>query len=148
MDGYKNLTLAINDYAKKNGICDYCSEQEEIMGVISVISDETKGFDINSDKGDLERRMHSIMMRLLVVVFNHGIDLEKMQPCRYYRSFEYFSYVENSFALCKGLCRETICLEKRIQFAIEYVRNWSRQMGIDIDYSILGMEGAKMESAL
>lgn len=66
-----------------------------------------------------------------------GIDFEKMKPCRYYRAFDKFSFTENAFALCKGLSRDVIGIEKRIQFGIAYVNEWAKSLDIDLWWHIM-----------
>lgn len=61
-----------------------------------------------------------------------GVDFTKMQPCRYYRAFGKFSFTENAFALCKGLSKDAIGIEKRIQFGLDYVFNWAHYNSIDL----------------
>lgn len=39
---------------------------------------------------------------------------------------------ENAFALCKGLSKDAIGIEKRIQFGLDYVFNWAHYNGIDL----------------
>lgn len=65
-----------------------------------------------------------------------GVDFDKMQPCRYYRAYDKFSFTENAFALCKGLSRDVIGIEKRIQFGLNYVENWTKALGIDLYWHI------------
>ena len=87
-------------------------------------------------KGSIEEEFADIMIRLFDLSGVLMIDFDRMQPCRYYRAFERFSFTENAFAFIKGLSKETICVEKRIMFGLEYMENWSRQMGIDLDLHV------------
>ena len=83
-------------------------------------------------KNTMEDEMADIVIRLADLAGALGVDFTKMQPCRYFRSFGKFSFTENAFALCKGLSKETICIEKRIQFGLDYAFNWAHYNGIDL----------------
>lgn len=65
-----------------------------------------------------------------------GVDFDKMNPCKYHRAFDKFTFTENAFALTKGLCRDIIGIEKRIQFGLEYVTKWAKSINIDLDWHI------------
>ena len=54
-------------------------------------------------KNTLEDELADIAIRLFDLAGALGIDFDKMNPCRYYRAFDKFSFTENAFALCKGL---------------------------------------------
>ena len=73
-----------------------------------------------------------VAIRLADLAGALGVDFTKMQPCRYYRAFGKFSFTENAFALCKGLSKDAIGIEKRIQFGLDYVFNWAHYNGIDL----------------
>ena len=77
-----------------------------------------------------------VAIRLFDLAGALGIDFEKMKPCRYYRAFDKFSFTENAFALCKGLSRDVIGIEKRIQFGLHYVEKWIQFLGIDLAWHI------------
>ena len=83
-------------------------------------------------KGSVEDELADVAIRLADLAGALGVDFTKMQPCRYYRAFGKFSFTENAFALCKGLSKETICIEKRIQFGLCYAFNWAHYNGIDL----------------
>lgn len=51
-------------------------------------------------------------------------------------AFDKFTFTENAFALTKGLCRDIIGIEKRIQFGLEYVTKWAKSINIDLDWHI------------
>ena len=70
-----------------------------------------------------------------------GVDYGKMQPCRYFRAFDRFSFPENAFALVKGLAKTQISVEKRIQFGIDYIENWTKSLDINLMYFV----GKKMK---
>lgn len=65
-----------------------------------------------------------------------GIDFDKMNPCRYHRAFDKFTFTENAFALCKGLSRDVIGIEKRVLFGIEYVKKWADSLNVDLEWHI------------
>lgn len=86
--------------------------------------------------GSVEEELADVAIRLFDLAGALGIEFEKMQPCRYYRAFDRFSFTENAFALCKGLSKDKIGVEKRIQFGLEYVNNWAKYLNIDLAYFI------------
>lgn len=88
-------------------------------------------------KNTVEDEMADVAIRLFDLAGALGIDFEKMKPCRYYRAFDKFSFTENAFALCKGLSRDVIGIEKRIQFGIAYVNEWAKSLDIDLWWHIM-----------
>lgn len=88
-------------------------------------------------KDTVEDEMADVAIRLFDLAGALGIDFEKMKPCRYYRAFDKFSFTENAFALCKGLSRDVIGIEKRIQFGIAYVNEWAKSLDIDLWWHIM-----------
>ncbi len=73
----------------------------------------------------------------IVIDGKHIQDFDfHVQPCRYFRAYDKFSFTENAFALCKGLSRDVIGVEKRIQFGLHYVENWTKTLGIDLSWHI------------
>lgn len=96
-------------------------------------------FDENFErhiKNTLEDEMADIAIRLFDLAGALGVKFDKMLPCRYYRAYSKFSFTENAFALSKGLCRDSIGIEKRIQFGLEYVTKWAKSINIDLDWHI------------
>ena len=87
-------------------------------------------------KDTIEDEMADIAIWLADIAGALGIDFDKMNPCRYHRAFNKFSFTENAFALTKGLCRDAIAIEKRIQFGLEYVFKWAKELKIDLPYFI------------
>ncbi|MBR8725509.1 hypothetical protein ACTMKN_11000 [Bacteroides pyogenes] len=87
-------------------------------------------------KNTLEDEMADIAIRLFDLAGALGVDFEKMQPCRYCRDFDRFSFTENAFALVKGLSKDQIAIEKRIQFGLNYIESWARQQGINLKWHI------------
>lgn len=87
----------------------------------------------NNIKNTIEDELADVAIRLGDLAGALGINFDMMQPCRYYRAFDKFSFTENAFALCKGLSKETISITKRIQFGLVYVENWAKELGIEID---------------
>lgn len=87
-------------------------------------------------KNTMEDEMADIVIRLGDLAGALGVKFDKMLPCRYYRAYSKFSFTENAFALSKGLCRDSIGIEKRIQFGLEYVTKWAKSINIDLDWHI------------
>ncbi len=84
-------------------------------------------------EGTVEDEFANISIQLLELAGDLGIDFDRMQPCRYYRAFDKFEFAENGFALCKGLSFESIGIQRRILFGLEYVKNWAKALGIEIE---------------
>lgn len=87
-------------------------------------------------KDSVEDEFADIAIRLFDLAGALRVDFDKMNPCRYHRAFERFGFTENAFGLCKGLSRDAIGIEKRIQFALEYVINWAESLSIGIAWHI------------
>lgn len=87
-------------------------------------------------KDTLEDEMADVAIRLGDLAGALGVDFDKMNPCKYHRAFDKFTFTENAFALTKGLCRDIIGIEKRIQFGLEYVTKWAKSINIDLDWHI------------
>lgn len=87
-------------------------------------------------KNTVEDEFADIAIRLLDLAGALGVDFDKMQPCRYFRAYDKFNFTENAFALCKGLSRDVIGIEKRIQFGLHYVENWTKTLEIDLSWHI------------
>lgn len=64
------------------------------------------------------------------------IDFNKLPTCKYYRAFNRFSFTENAFGLTKGLAKEAICIEKRIQFGLNYLKEWADHLQIDLEFHV------------
>ena len=92
-------------------------------------------------KNTMEDEMADIVIGLADLAGELGVNFDKMLPCRYYRAYSKFSFTENAFALSKGLCRDGIGIEKRIQFGLEYVTKWAKSINVDLDWHI----GEKMK---
>ena len=80
--------------------------------------------------------MADVVIRLLDLAGNLGMDFDKMSEMRYHRAFDRFSFTENAFALTKGLCRDNINLFKRIQFGIHFVSGWARCQGVNLEWHV------------
>jgi NTP pyrophosphatase (non-canonical NTP hydrolase) len=87
-------------------------------------------------KNTLEDEFADVAIRLADLAGALGIDFDKMQPCRYYRAFDRFGFTENAFALVKGLSKDRIAIEKRIQFGLDYIENWAKHLGVNLDWHI------------
>lgn len=88
-------------------------------------------------KNALEDEFADIYIRLADLAGALGIDFDKMQPCRYYRAFDKFSFTENAFALIKGLSKDRIAIEKRIQFGMGFIEDWTKQHGVNLEWHIV-----------
>lgn len=87
-------------------------------------------------KDTVEDEMADTVIRLADLAGHLQINFAKLNPCRYYRVFSRFTFSENSFALVKGLTRGNIAIEKRIQFALDYVEAFARTLCIPIEWHI------------
>lgn len=87
-------------------------------------------------KDTLEDEFADAMIRLFDLAGHLQIDFERLPACKYYRAFGRFSFTENAFGFIKGLTKDYICIEKRVQFALEYLKNWTEYMGIEIEHFI------------
>ena len=87
-------------------------------------------------KNTMEDEMADIVIRLADLAGALGVNFEKMSPCRYYRAYSKFSITENAFALSKGLCRDGIGIEKRIQFGLDFVTKWAQELNIELAFFV------------
>ena len=87
-------------------------------------------------KNTLEDEMADIVIRLADLAGALGINFDKMLPCRYYRAYSKFSFTENAFVLSKGLCRDGIGIEKRIQFGLDFVTKWAQELNIELPFFV------------
>lgn len=113
--------------------------KDACMRLVGNVQWDKIGFDnsfVAHIKDTVEDEMADVAIRLFDLAGALGIDFDKMNPCRYYRAFAKFSFTENAFALCKGLSRDVIGIEKRIQFGIFYIREWAKSLDIDLDWHI------------
>lgn len=91
---------------------------------------------VENIKDTMEDEMADVIIRLLDLAGSLGMDFERLAPMRYHRAFDRFSFTENAFALCKGLCRDNINIFKRIQFGIHYVTGWAKCQGVNLEWHI------------
>lgn len=87
-------------------------------------------------KDTIEDEFADVTIRLFDLAGALGVDFDKMKPCRYYRAYNKFSFTENAFGLVKGLSRDVIGIEKRIQFGLEYIIKWAHFLDIDLPWHI------------
>ena len=87
-------------------------------------------------KNTLEDEMADIVIRLADLAGALGVNFEKMSPCRYYRAYSKFSFTENAYALCKGLTKDAIGIEKRIQFGLDFVTKWAQELNIELAFFV------------
>lgn len=150
---YNNLAQEAHENAVKHGFWETkVSNEHCLMLVITEIAEMVEAHRVNRKantaaynempnkqigferfiKNTMEDEMADIVIRLADLAGALGVDFTKMQPCRYYRAFGKFSFTENAFALCKGLSKDVIGIEKRIQFGLDYAFNWAHYNGIDL----------------
>lgn len=87
-------------------------------------------------KNTKEDELADIAIRLFDLAGALGLDFGKMNPCRYHRAFDHFTFTDNAFALCKGLGRDIIAVEKRILFGLDYVYGWAEALNVDLPFFI------------
>lgn len=154
---YNELSKAAHENAVRHGWWEkQLSNEHFLMLVITEVSEAVEA-DREKRKADIEAfnrmgnkqlaferfikntkedEMADIAIRLFDLAGHLGVDFEKMNPCRYHRAFPHFSFTENAFALCKGLGRDVIAVEKRILFGLDFVFGWAKAMGIDLPFFI------------
>lgn len=113
----------------------------DVTAKLLIKQDIDKGFTFEDAfkariKNTVEDEMADIAIRLFDLAGKKGIDFDRLNACKYYRSFRAFSFTDNAFGLCKGLTRENISIVKRIQFGLEYVRHWAKSLNIDLAWHI------------
>lgn len=87
-------------------------------------------------KDTVEDEFADAMIRLLDIAGYLDIDFDRLPVCKYYRVFKRFSFTENAFGLIKGLAKEAICIEKRVQFGLNYIQEWADHLEIDLAYHV------------
>ncbi len=87
-------------------------------------------------KDSVADEMADVAIRLFDLAGALGIDFDKMQPCRYFRAFDKFSFTENAFGLVKGLSRGQIAVEKRVQFGLRYAEDWAKSLHVNLPWHI------------
>lgn len=81
-------------------------------------------------KDTIEDEMADVVIRLYDMAGNIGMDFAKYNVIRYNRDFEKFEFVENAFALVKGLANESYNIERRILFGLQYIQMWAKAENI------------------
>lgn len=87
-------------------------------------------------KDTVEDEFADAVIRLLDLAGHLKIDFERLPSCKYYRVFNRFTFTENAFGLIKGLAKEAICIEKRVQFGLNYIQEWADHLEIDLAYHV------------
>lgn len=125
----KNLLSHINE------IPDVSISSHKDIEFLSEMSISLAIFEDNI-KDTVEDEFADTMIRLFDLAGHLQIDFSRLTECRYYRAFSRFSFTENAYALIKGLSKEHINIEKRILFALSYLKNWSEELGIDLSFHV------------
>lgn len=154
---YNELSKAAHENALKHGWWEKrLSNEHCLMLVITEVAEaveadrerrkaDTKAFDRMGNKqiaferyikNTKEDELADIAIRLFDLAGALGLDFEKMNPCRYHRAFDHFTFTDNAFALCKGLGRDIISVEKRILFGLDYVYGWAKALKVDLPFFI------------
>lgn len=102
---------------------------------VDAASDFSAAFD-EMVKNTVEDEMADVVIRLLDLAGAYGLDFDKLNPIKYHRAFDRFSFTENAFNLIKGLCRDGISVFKRIQFGIHYMTLWAESRGVNLDWHV------------
>ena len=87
-------------------------------------------------KDTIEDEFADTFIRLCDLAGELEVDFDKMNPCRYHRAFDRFTMTENAFVLSKGLCRDGIGIEKRIQFGLDFVTKWAQELNIELPFFV------------
>lgn len=87
-------------------------------------------------KDTVDDEFADVMIRLADQAGALHIDFDKLMTPRYFRQFSNYLFTENAFALVKGLCRQDININKRIQWGLVYVKMWSESLHINIAWHI------------
>lgn len=84
-------------------------------------------------KDTIEDECADIAIRLLDMSGAMHIDFDHVKTPDYFRDFKHFQFTENAFALTKGLAKENISIIKRIAFAFQFLSDWSKSLGFNLD---------------
>ena len=154
---YNELAKQAHDNSLKHGWWEkHLSNEHCLMLVIMEVAEsveadrerrnaDTKAFNLMPNKqigfekcikNCVEDKLADVAIRLFDLAGALGLDFDKMNPCRYHRAFDRFTFTENAFALCKGLGRDTIAVEKRILFGLDYVHGWAKALNVDLPFFI------------
>lgn len=88
-------------------------------------------------KDSVEDECADIAIRIFDMSGAMHIDFDHVKRIDYYRDFDHFAFTENAFALTKGLAKENISIIKRIAFALQFLENWSRSLGFNLERHIV-----------
>lgn len=97
--------------------------------------DSDKAFEKHI-KDTVEDEFADVMIRLADLSGALYIEFDKLLTPRYFRQFSNYRFTENAFALVKGLCRQDININKRIQWGMVYVKMWAESLHINLAWHI------------
>lgn len=129
----KGNIAVINHIRKQNNLAK--AQKVKMIDEVDNAPDFVAAF-VDNIKDTMEDEMADVAIRLLDLAGSLGMDFERLAPMRYHRAFDRFTFTENAFALCKGLCRDNINIFKRIQFGIHYVTMWAKCQGVNLDWHV------------
>lgn len=92
-----------------------------------------KGFEALI-KDTVEDEMADVVIRLCDFAGALKMDFNKFFICDAY-PFQKFTFVENAYALTKGICSR-LEIEERIRLSLEFVTKWAEYMGVDLEWHV------------
>ena len=107
-----------------------CTNMSDSQGWHNVINPELFRRHV---KDSVEDEMADVVIRLYDMAGNIGMDFNKYNEIRYYRDFDKFEFMENAFALTKGLANESHPVERRILFGLQYMNMWAKAERVALD---------------
>ncbi len=87
-------------------------------------------------KDTVEDECADTAIRILDLAGALSVDFTHVKETNYYREFRRFRFTDNAFALVKGLAKGNISIIKRIAFALQYIEDWSHELGFDLEQHI------------
>lgn len=80
--------------------------------------------------------MADVAIRLYDLAGALNMDFGKYNVVRYQRDFDKFEFVENAFALVKGLTAERYSIERRVLFGLRFIEMWADAERVPLDIHI------------